>query len=162
VPVFVRWPARIAPGSAYAQPVHHFDLYATAAAAAGAPLPKDRTLDGVDLVPFVTGQATGVPHEALFWRQGHNHVVIADGWKWFSAERPQKRWLHHLADDPTEQNNRIDQEPARAAALAAKFDAWNAEQREPLWPSEVEAPVSIDKTISEPESEDDVWASYPN
>jgi uncharacterized sulfatase len=89
-------------------------------------------------------------------------VVIADGLKWFSAERPKKRWLYHLADDPTERNDRIDQEPERAAALAAKFDAWNAEQREPLWPSEAEAPVSIDKTISEPESEDDVWVSYPN
>ncbi len=162
VPFHVRWPARIAPGSAYAKPVHHFDLYATAAAAAGAPLPADRKMDGVDLLPFVTGQAAGSPHEALFWRQGHNHVVISEGWKWFSAERPKKRWLYHLADDPTEQRNLIDEQPERAAALAAKFDAWNAEQHEPLWPSQTEGPISIDKTITEPESEDDEWVSYPN
>jgi len=162
VPFHVRWPARIAPGSRYEKPVHHFDLYATAAAAAGAPLPSDRKMDGVDLLPFVTGEASGAPHEALFWRQGHNHVVIADGWKLFSAERPKKRWLYHLADDPTERSNLIDAQPEVAAALAAKFDAWNAEQHAPLWPSETDGPVSIDKTVSDPESEDDEWVSYPN
>ncbi len=162
VPFHARWPARIAPSSAYEKPVHHFDLYATAAAAAGAPLPADRKMDGVDLLPFVTGRAAGAPHEALFWRQGHNHVVISDGWKLFSAERPKKRWLYRLADDPTEQHNLIDEQPEQAALLAAKFDAWNAEQHEPLWSSQTDGPVSIDKTISEPESEDDEWVSYPN
>ena len=36
-------------------PVHHFDIYATAAAAAGAPMPTDRTMDGVDPLPFARG-----------------------------------------------------------------------------------------------------------
>jgi arylsulfatase A-like enzyme len=50
--------------------VHHFDMYATAAAAAGAEMPDDRKMDGADLLPFATGEAVGVPHEALFWRSG--------------------------------------------------------------------------------------------
>ena len=162
VPFHIRWPTRIAPGSVYEKPVHHFDLYATAAAAAGAPLPSDREMDGVDLLPFVTGRAAGAPHDALFWRQGHNHVVISGGWKWFHAGVPDKTWLWHLSDDPTEQSNQLGAHPEKAAELAAKFDAWNAEQHTPLWPSETEGPVSIDKTISEPESPDDEWVSYPN
>ena len=40
-------------------PVHHFDIFATAAAAAGAPLPEDREIDGVDLLPVVGGEAAG-------------------------------------------------------------------------------------------------------
>ena len=51
VPYMLRWPARVPPGQVYDAPVHHFDLYATAAGAAGAPMPADRTMDGVDLVP---------------------------------------------------------------------------------------------------------------
>jgi arylsulfatase A-like enzyme len=54
-PFFMRWPGHIAPGSRYAQPVGHVDVFATAAAAAGAPLPADRVLDGVDLLPYVRG-----------------------------------------------------------------------------------------------------------
>ena len=47
-------------------PVHHFDVYATAAAAAGAPLPTDRKIGGVDLMPFVRCESRGAPHERLF------------------------------------------------------------------------------------------------
>ena len=35
----------------------------------GAEVPNDRTLDGVDLMPFINGIADGVPHETLFWRR---------------------------------------------------------------------------------------------
>jgi arylsulfatase A-like enzyme len=51
--------------------VHHFDIYATAAAAAGVPLPTDRELDGVDLVSHVKGERRDPPHDKLFWRSGH-------------------------------------------------------------------------------------------
>ena len=50
VPYFAKWPARIAPGTTYDAPVHHFDLFPTAVAAAGAKLPTDREMDGVDLL----------------------------------------------------------------------------------------------------------------
>ena len=70
VPYFVKWPARLAAGQTFAAPVHGFDIFATAAAAAGAPLPSDRKIDGVDLLPFVRGERAGVPHRALFWRSG--------------------------------------------------------------------------------------------
>ena len=52
VPFFAKWPARIPAGTVVNDPVHHFDLYATAAAAGGAAMPNDRKMDGVDLVPF--------------------------------------------------------------------------------------------------------------
>ena len=87
VPFFMRWPERIAAGSQYHEPVHHFDIYATAATAGGAALPTDREMDGVDLMPFVSGQRADTPHERLFWRQGHYQVVIADGWKFPASQR---------------------------------------------------------------------------
>src|SRR5690606_11061161 len=69
-PYFIRWPGHIPAGATYRAPVSHFDLFATAAAAAGAKLPGDRVYDGVDLVPFVRGEKLGRPHEVLFWRTG--------------------------------------------------------------------------------------------
>ena len=98
VPYLMRWPAKIAAGSRFEKPVHHFDIYATAAAAAGASVPADRPMDGVDLLPFVnlsSGEGEGGeiaearstdPHDRLFWRSGHYQVVMAEGWS--SNERP--------------------------------------------------------------------------
>jgi len=53
-PFFVKWPAQLAAGTTFAAPVAHIDIFATAAAAAGAPLPSDRKIDGVNTDPVPT------------------------------------------------------------------------------------------------------------
>ncbi|MFP6815670.1 MAG: sulfatase-like hydrolase/transferase, partial [Pseudomonadales bacterium] len=68
VPYFARWPAKIKPGTSFDHPVGHIDVFATAAAATGAQLPDDRVIDGVNLLPYVTGERLEAPHETLFWR----------------------------------------------------------------------------------------------
>jgi arylsulfatase A-like enzyme len=105
VPFFMKWPGRIEPRSVVEAPAHHFDLFATAAAAADAPLPSDRTIDGLDLVPYVTGEATGVPHRALFWRSGASQTALVDGWKLNVSDPPGTEWLYDLRSDPTERNS---------------------------------------------------------
>ena len=76
VPLALQWPARIAAHTPpFTQPVLSLDLFATAAAAAG--VAPTRPLDGVDLLPFLTGEAGGEPHAGgLFWRYGAN---VPDG-----------------------------------------------------------------------------------
>ncbi len=162
VPFFLKWPARVPGGQTYDAPVHGFDIFATAAAAAGVHLPGDRTIDGVDLVPFVAGAAEGVPHEHLFWRTGGYQVVIADGYKLQSSEPPGKTWLFHLAEDPTEQHNLAAAEPLRVASLRKLLDGHNAAQAEPLWPSAVTSPINIDKTLLDPDAPDDVFIYWFN
>jgi arylsulfatase A-like enzyme len=67
VPYFLRWPNRIPAGMQSAAPVHHFDMYATAAAAAGVRLPTGKQLDGVNLLPYSSAEVPGSPpHDALF------------------------------------------------------------------------------------------------
>lgn len=162
VPYFAKWPARIPAGQSIDAPVHHFDLFATAAAAAGVPLPDDRKIDGVDLLPFARGDAHGAPHDQLFWRSGHYQVALADGWKLQVSERPGDTWLFDLENDPTEQTNLAEQEPARVAALQRLLDAHNAEQIAPAWPSTMEAPINIDKTLTEADAPDDAYIYWPN
>jgi uncharacterized sulfatase len=162
VPYFVKWPGRVPAGVSYAAPVHGFDLYATAAGAAGVPLPRDRKMDGVDLVPFVTGERGGVPHEQLFWRAGHYQVALVDGWKLQVTERPGTTWLFNLSEDPTEQRNLADSEPERVAALRAALEAHNAEQPQPAWPSRGELPVNIDKSLAIADAPDDEYVYTPN
>jgi uncharacterized sulfatase len=163
VPYMAKWPSRIDPGSVYDAPVHHIDLFHTIAAAAGVDVPTDRKLDGVDLLPFVNGERKGVPHETLFWRQGHQQTVLHRGWKLIRADRPENaRWLFNLALDPTEQHNLAESEPGKLAELEALLAAHNAEQAEPLWPSVLDTPQRIDKHGGAPFIASDEYIYWPN
>jgi arylsulfatase A-like enzyme len=162
VPFFMRWPAGIAPGGTVERPVHHFDIYATAAAAAGATLPDDRTVDGVNLLPWLRGERSDDPHEALFWRSGHYQTVRAGDWKLQRADRPERVWLFDLAADPTEQHDLAAEHPEKVAELIARLEAHNAEQAAPLWPALAELPVLIDKTVADPQDPADEYVYVPN
>jgi arylsulfatase A-like enzyme len=138
---------RIAAGTEVSAPVHHFDMYATAAAAAGAPLPDDREIDGIDLVPFATDEADGVPHDALFWRSGASQTAIVGGWKLNVSDPPDRRWLFDLSADPE---------------LLGALATHNAEQAEPLWASQLSVPQNIDKDITRPDAPDDDYIYWSN
>lgn len=162
VPYFARWPARIAPGTIVEQPVHHFDLYATAAAAAGASLPNDRVIDGVDLLPFATGTAEGVPHRALFWRSGASQSALVDGWKLNVSDPPGRTWLFDMEADPAEQRDLSASRPDKLAELQQALARHNAEQVEPAWPSQASVPINIDKDLSLPDAPDDEYIYWSN
>jgi len=162
VPFFVKWPARLPAGARVDAPVSHIDVFATAAAAAGAALPSDRVMDGVDLLPFAVGERTGDAHEALFWRSGGLRVVLADGWKLQVDDRQEKRWLFHLDADPTETTNLIESVPARAERLQALLDAHDAELGPRAFPVLVEAAIPIDRSLADPYQPDEEFAYWPN
>lgn len=162
VPFFAKWPARIPAGTRVSDPVHHFDLYSTAAAAGGASLPADRKIDGVDLVPFARGEATGVPHDALFWRSGASQSAIVNGWKLNVSDPPGRNWLFDLGADPNEQDDLSATRPDKLAELQAALAAHNAEQAPTAWPSRISVPVNIDKDLSKPDSPDDEYIYWSN
>jgi len=161
-PFFVKWPKRLPKDVENAAPVAGIDIFATAAAAAGAALPSDRVIDGVDLLPFANGQKSGRPHETLFWRSGHYRVVRAGDWKLQLSERPPKIWLFDLASDPTEHVNLAAAQPARVAELKALLEAHDAKQSAPLWPSLLEAAVRIDPPLNAPHTPDDEFVYWAN
>jgi arylsulfatase A-like enzyme len=162
VPFFMRWPGTLPTGASVTAPVSHFDIFATVAAAAGQRLPADRAIDGVNLLPFITGQVSGRPHDLLFWRTDTYRAVRAGDWKLQVTQRPKKDWLHDLSADPTEKTNLASREPARLAAMKALLAAWDQGQRKPLWPSLGEGPIPIDKTLKAPQAADDEYVYYAN
>ena len=168
VPFFMRWPARIPAGSVVDSPVTHLDIFTTAAAAAGAALPEDRQIDGVDLLPHILGESPEPPHQSLFWREGHHQAVRHGDWKLTVGERETangretKRWLFNLATDPTEQQDIAAQMPDKVAELQSLLDDHNAAQAAPLWPSVVDGPQLIDKTEAEDYVPGDEYVYWPN
>ena len=162
VPFFARWPKRIPKGLRYDKPISHVDIFSTAAAVANAPLPNDRKIDGVNLMPYILGELKGEPHEVIYWRQGYYQGVLAKGWKMMVSKRPDKVWLYHLTEDPTEQNNLAAQHPEKVAELQALLDKHNAEQAEPMTPSVLEGAVMIDKTGADEMLASDEYIYWPN
>jgi len=119
-------------------------------------------IDGVDVLPYVNATRDGVPHRTLFWREGYHQVVLDDGWKLIVTAIPDKKWLFHLSEDPTEHHDLAAAQPETVARLQALLDAHNAEQAEPAWPSVIESPQLIDKTGAEPYVEGDEYTYWPN
>ncbi|HTZ69215.1 MAG TPA: sulfatase-like hydrolase/transferase, partial [Acetobacteraceae bacterium] len=162
VPFFLRWPAHIQSGTKYAAPVAHVDICATAAAAAGAALPTDRVIDGVDLLPFITGAKQGAPHRTLFWRSGGYRVVLQDGWKLQRATLPDKEWLFDLTNDPTEHHNLAESEPRRREVLETLMNDIDHTQAKPLWPSVLSAAIAIDHAADRPIGPQDEYIYWDN
>ncbi|MCB9673803.1 MAG: sulfatase-like hydrolase/transferase [Alphaproteobacteria bacterium] len=140
VPFTVRWPGVATADTVYDAPVSTIDIAPTALAAAGLPLGKV-PLDGVDLAPWLGGKAEGVPHEALFWRQGTNWAVRQGDLKLVETKgKPPE--LYDLATDPAEATDLAAARPDDLAALRALWDVWDRDNVEPAFESNTEHRVS--------------------
>lgn len=161
-PFFMSWPGVIKPESRFPYPVGHIDIFATAAGAAGADTPKDRVIDGVNLLPYLLGQTQGRPHQTMFWRSGQYKVVLDGDWKLQSNEARSKVWLYNLATDPTERHELSAAEPAKTKALLAMLAAQDARTMKPMWPSLLQGPVLIDKPGGVPQKAEDEYILWDN
>jgi arylsulfatase A-like enzyme len=161
-PFFAKWPAQLAAGQRYDGAVAHIDIFATAAGAAGAPLPSDRPIDGVDLVKLARGEAQPRPHHAVFWRSGHYRTIVADDWKLQVSERPKKTWLFDLSSDPTEQRDLSAERPDKLAELSELLAAQDAQMVKPAWPALVEGPIAIDHPLNVAPKDSDEYVYWAN
>jgi arylsulfatase A-like enzyme len=161
VPFFVRWPARVAPGQRLSMPVQFIDVFPTLASAVGAALPRGRKIDGIDLLPFMTGQ--GKPaSRSLFWRSGSYEAVRDGDWKLQVSWNPPRIWLFDLASDPTELRNLSGSRPDVVNSLRAKLAAHDSEMAKPLWPALLEEPIRIDVPADAPWEANQEYVYWPN
>ena len=165
VPFLARWPARLPAGATFDAPVHHFDMYATAAAAAGAELPNDRDIDGVDLTSYVTGvDTTQAPHEYLFFRSGAAQAVRDARWKLMVSAppgQPRKEWLFDLQAEG-EWRDVMTEQPEVAERLRLALADHNSEQAESLWPWVNTTANNVDRDLSQPDQPEDEFAYWSN
>jgi arylsulfatase A-like enzyme len=132
VPFLVKWKGTLPAGKVYDLPVMNLDVVPTVLAAAGKPVDAAARLDGVDILPHLTGRAPGRPHETLYWRCGEQWAVRKGDWKLVVSKGGSgKPELYDLSSDVGEQRDRAAAEPAKVAELQKLYDAWNAEQAPP-------------------------------
>jgi len=122
VPFIMCWPGRLPAGKVYDQPVSTLDIAATAVALAG--LQPDNNLDGVNLIPHLTGKVSQPPHAALYWRFWNQAAIRCGQWKYIQAGSETK-YLFDVTSDEHEKQNLITKHPDIARDLAMKLSDWN-------------------------------------
>lgn len=143
VPYVVSWPGQIKPGK-FHSPVIQLDLTATALAVAGVKVNPDMKLDGVNLLPFLSGKKAGAPHEALYWRFGQQMAIRMGDYKLVrydsnadtnTGERQpvSVAKLYNLSDDVGESKDLASIMPEKMKEMQARWDVWNATLVRPLW-----------------------------
>ncbi|WP_033923164.1 sulfatase-like hydrolase/transferase [Sphingomonas sp. 37zxx] len=163
VPLLMRWPGKIAPATQSTTRASHLDMFATIAAVAGSPMPRDRVMDSNDvLAGIVPGTPPTTATGPLFWRSGEYRAVRDGDWKLQITARPEKAYLFNLAADPHERRNLASRDPARVAQLRAKIAAHNRGMAKPLWPGLIETPVRIDVPLNAPWSRDQAYIYWTN
>jgi arylsulfatase A-like enzyme len=137
VPFMMRWPGRIPEGKVDDRLVIQLDLFPTIVAAAGGELPSGKTLDGVDLLPFLTGEKSGDAHDALYWRFGPWRGMRSGNWKlqWAGEQQPR---LFDVNADPAESKDLAAANPKVAQDLLARYNTWDATLMKPRWPGRLE------------------------
>jgi len=138
VPFMMQWKGRLPAGKVDDRPVIQLDLLPTFVAAAGGKVDPAWKLDGVDLLPYLTGKNDGAPHDTLYWRMGKQKAIRHGDWKLVASTidgpTAAPEWkLFNLSDDIGEAKDLSAENPEKVKELAAFWDAWNAEQAGPAW-----------------------------
>jgi arylsulfatase A-like enzyme len=120
VPFVAYWKGTIPSGQVFSQPVITLDVAATVTALAG--LSKPPEFDGVNLIPYLTGNLGGPPHRRLFWRWFCQSAVRVDNWKYLRTGS--REYLFDLNADQKEKTNLIKIYPLKARDLLSDLEDW--------------------------------------
>jgi len=166
VPFIVSYPNKIPKGSAYNGRVSNLDIFSTAASLAGIDINRNDLqqieFDGVNILPYLSGEKEGEPDRVLFNKSGDYSFLIKDGWKLQVDLIQNKKWLYNLNEDPTEQINLIESYPEKLNELGKILNKKLSEQVKPIWPSLLDWPIFIDKTLDETVIKNDEYIFWAN
>jgi arylsulfatase A-like enzyme len=128
VPCVIYWPGKVPVGKVSELPGMTMDLTATILAAAGAKIPETRKLDGVDLIPILSG-AKPAPERTLFWRidRGRSGQWAARKGKWKYIRYSGGELLFDLSNDIGEQKDLSKREPETIAGFRKEMADWETD-----------------------------------
>ena len=148
VPFLVSWPGTIEGGRSFSGLTSSMDIAATALArSVSVPNGLPRSLDGVDLLPFLQGERQGDPHDFLCWRKEDAAAVRMKEWKLIQLE-DYDPVLYNLRDDLGETRNLSDLNSDELARLTSILEEWESHMEEPRW-HESEDWIKVTRNIHE-------------
>ena len=148
VPMAIRWPGMVRPGTVCDEPVIGIDLYPTILEATQTNLPVEVRLDGVSLMPLLNNSKTKLFRQAIYWHfpaylQGYTKrhgpfrttpcgAVRMGDWKLIEYFEEGALELYNLKNDLGEEKNLVKSEASRAAQMHAILKAWRLATKAPV------------------------------
>ncbi|MEC8656953.1 MAG: sulfatase/phosphatase domain-containing protein, partial [Verrucomicrobiota bacterium] len=134
VPLIVKYPKMIKRGTTCSEPTISYDFYPTFVAAARGSLPKNQTIDGLNILPLLQNPKAKLNRKALHWHYPHYHHDRPSGairerdWKLIEyLDGTGDIELYHISKDLSESNNLADERKGKVADLRKKLSAWRNE-----------------------------------
>ena len=158
VPFLARWPGRIPPGTVSGALGHSNDLLPTICAAGGVPVPGEAKIDGIDLLPLLTGETNQLARGTVFWQldlyrnlQRHyakpkpyaTEIARRGRWKMLARDGVPVE-LFNIETDLEEKQNLLDQEPEVVESLSVELARWLSQPRQPFGKMDRPAPNKTD------------------
>ncbi|NOX55464.1 MAG: sulfatase [Planctomycetes bacterium] len=148
VPLIVKWPGRVAPGTKCEVPVIGVDFYPTLLEVTGTPMPSGYTLDGQSLVPLLTGEGT-FPERAIYWhfpcylqasarrssspfRTTPAGAIRVGDWKLIEFFEDGRLELYNTRQDIGETHNLATERPQKLRELHTRLLAWRQQVGAPV------------------------------
>lgn len=139
VPFAMRWKGVIPAGQIYEKPVSSLDIMGTIVARAKVEINPVRPLDGVDLIPYLTGDSTGYPHDYLFWRKWEqNAMAVRHGNDKLVANRQMDQnppVMFNIESDSSEKVNIKSSQQKKAGELLQEWQKWNSQMKDRVFPT---------------------------
>jgi arylsulfatase A-like enzyme len=128
VPFAMQWKGELSPGI-YEHPVSALDIFATITALNNTPLNEKKPLDGVNLIPFLTGENNSIPHEAIYLRKydDKKFAVRMGDFKIVTHNNAEKKELYNQKDDIGENIDLAGTYPQKLNELDSIRKEWNEE-----------------------------------
>lgn len=135
VPFAMQYTGAVKGNQDFEHPVTSLDIFATISALANSPINPGKKLDGVNLIPYVTGDNKQAPHSEIFIRKfdQSRYVVRQGDYKLIIPFKGAKPHLYNLATDIGENNNIAAQHPERVKELDKLRKAWESELMDPVF-----------------------------
>ncbi|MBX7211634.1 MAG: sulfatase [Verrucomicrobiaceae bacterium] len=160
VPCIARWPGRIPAGHVSAQPAVMMDLFATTLQLSGISPPRDRVIDGRDIMPLFTGDARS-PHEAIFGGLTSRLATVRDSrWKLHVLKpsvglaavgnkvKPGERWVDPRGPD--------------GVTIIAPYEQATPSMHPGITTGDAPGPMQLFDLQNDPAEQHDVSASNPD
>ena len=133
VPFAMQWPNKIKPGTIYDKPIIALDIFATVASAAKAEKYIKNEIDGVNLIPYLSGNKSGLPHEYLYWKNPDKDIDVIrdDRYKYLRIKNDE--YIFDLKNDISEESNIIDLSKPIYDRLKSQFKLWEKDMIDPVF-----------------------------
>jgi arylsulfatase A-like enzyme len=137
VPFAMQWKGVIPANTRYEESVSSLDIMASIVDILDIKTNPKKPLDGVNIIPYLTGKKKGAPHEYLFWRKWEQNAMAAINadYKLLKVKKNAETEFYNLKKDVSEKENIKGSNSKKVQEIQKEWDKWNVQLKDRVFPT---------------------------